>query len=79
MYLTANKCNSLSLYDCITNEFKNIRVGVNNESSLIGAQPINASNIVLCYENGTIHLQNIEKDLMLRKDSTSTAISKAIH
>jgi hypothetical protein len=74
MYLMANKCNSLSLYDCITNEFKNIRVGVNNESLLIGAQPINASNIVLCYENGTIHLQNIEKDLMLKNETKKKAI-----
>jgi hypothetical protein len=74
MYLLANKCNSLSFYDCITNELKNIKVGVNNESSLIGAQPINASNIVLCYENGTIHLQNIEKDLMLRNETKKKAI-----
>jgi hypothetical protein len=74
MYLIANKCNSLALYDCITHELKNIRVGVNNESSIIGAQPINASNIVLCYENGTIHLQNIEKDLMLRNETKKKAI-----
>ena len=73
-FLIANKHNILSLYNCISNHLEPIRIGVNNESSLVGAQPVDQNNIVLCYENGSIIVKNIEKDLIKTNDNRKKAM-----
>jgi hypothetical protein len=42
---------------------------------LVGAAPVNRNNIVVLYDNGTIFLQNIEKELL---DSSAETKKKAI-
>ncbi|XP_054153318.1 uncharacterized protein LOC128952020 [Oppia nitens] len=73
-YLIANKCHSLSIYNSVSNHLHRFRVGVNNESFLMGAQPIDDNNIVVCYENGSVFIRNIEKELIQLSENKKKAI-----
>lgn len=72
--LIGRKNNSLSLYNCVSNHLQPIRVGVNNESLLVSAQPVDANNIVLCYENGSVIVKNIEKELNQSSEGKKKAL-----
>ena len=73
-FLIANKNNSLSLYSCVSNDLDPIRIGFNNESPLVGAQPVDQNNIVLCYENGSVIVKNIERELIQSNESRKKAM-----
>lgn len=75
LYLVAKKPSTISLYNCLTNQFIDLQSPpANNEFSIIGAQPIARSNIVICYDNGTIQMQNIEKELLESSEMKKKAL-----
>ena len=73
-FVIGHKNNSLSLYNCVSNHLQPIRVGVNNESLLVSAQPVNANNVVLCYENGSVIMKNIDKELVQSNEGKKNAM-----
>lgn len=73
LYLITNKPNTISMYNCINNNIKLLK-SPNNESNIVGAQAIARSNIVVCYENGSIFMQNIEKDILESSETKKKAI-----
>lgn len=76
LYLVASKPNKLYIYNSMTNIFTLVKPPTtDSELHLVGAQPINRNNIVVIYDNGTIFMVNIEKELL---ESSADTKKKAI-
>ncbi|KAI1288442.1 hypothetical protein HDE_09352 [Halotydeus destructor] len=76
LYLITSKPNNIYLFNSMNNSFSPIKPPVNDSSiNLIGAAPINRNNIVVCYDNGLIFMQNIERELL---QSSSDSKKKAV-
>ncbi|RWS24149.1 hypothetical protein B4U80_04572 [Leptotrombidium deliense] len=53
----------MKVFNSVTHQLHDIKC-VKNDLTLVGGEPINRNNIVVCYDNGTIDVQNIDKTLL---------------
>ncbi|RWS13452.1 hypothetical protein B4U79_06164 [Dinothrombium tinctorium] len=74
LFLVASKPSKLQIYNSLTNQLSDVKC-VQSNLNLIGGEPINRNHIVVCYENGTIDVQNVDKTLL---ESSSETKKKAI-
>ena len=65
IYLITSRPNQIYLYNLQNEQFVSIKSPrTSSEAKLTGSKPLNVNHIVTCYENGSIFMQNIEKELI---------------
>lgn len=78
LFLICSKANRLQLYNANTDELNDIKANSTDNAKLCGSVPFRKNFIVNCYQNGTIYLQNIEKEILQYASNTNKKALKVL-
>lgn len=77
LFLICSKPNRLQLYNVQTDELNEIKPNL-NEHKLSGSVPFRENFIVNCYQDGSIYVQNIEKEILQYASNTNKKALKVL-
>lgn len=77
LYLICSKVNRLQLYNALTDELNDIKPN-STDHKLCGSVPFRKNFIVNCYDNGSIYVQNIEKEMLQYASDTNKKALKVL-
>lgn len=77
LFLICSKANRLQLYNCKTDELNEIKPNL-TDHKLSGSVPFRENFIVNCYQNGSIYVQNIEKEIIQYASNTNKKALKVL-
>lgn len=77
LFLICSKANRLQLYNGRTDELNDIKPNLSDQK-LSGSVPFRENFIVNCYQNGSIYVQNIEKEILAYASNTNKKALKVL-
>ena len=77
LFLICSKTNRLQLYNVQTDELNDIKPNLTDQK-LSGSVPFRENFIVNCYQNGSIYVQNIEKEIIQYASNTNKKALKVL-
>ena len=82
LFLICSKSNRLQLYNANTDELNDIKPNLSTDQSsktvLCGSMPFRTNFIVNCYQDGSIYVQNIEKEIIQYASDTNKKALKVL-